>query len=263
MFKKAVLLGVFLLLISSSSAYTKVTICGTEYTQGAADGVCPDYYFPADAGVYQAGLADVDCHYINISISNTTANGYSGWNLITIPQQVNNYIGEGSVNGRLGAIFVDKNITAVQKLNYTLLSEGDITTPYDATQYFTLTGWSADLPQIDAGYSYWVNATEQFNLTVPYTPLDNYTIALNSSGDSGLNMISWFSNRSSTIALELNGTACEEMISYVYRWNVTAQEYEVATNTTNFTNQFSTLEIGRGYWFEIASGKNCSWTYIP
>jgi len=241
-----------------SDAYTNVTICGVVYTQGADDGICPDYYFPSDAGDYNASTDDPDCSYINISISNASSGSYNGWNLITIPQEINNYI----KNGRLGEIFIDHGIVYVERLNYSLLS-GGYTLPYDLTQYNDGESWTVEFIQIEEGRSYWVNVTNAFNLTVPYTPLVNYTIELVSSGDSGLNMVAWFSNRTATIADELSGTDCEDLISYVYRWDVDTQDYEAVTNGTGFTGAFSTFEPGEGYWLEVANGQSCNWTYIP
>jgi hypothetical protein len=261
MFRKIMLLMVFccafLLFINTAEAYTKVKICGVTYTQGDDDGICPDFYFPANAGNYKKGVSDPDCQYINITVSNATTASYAGWNLITIPQAVNNYIKKG----RLGQIFSDNNVTAIQVLNYSKLAGGDFAAPYNVGSYGN--GWTNGVKKIEPGNSYWINSSSEFNITLPYTHQENYTAELLFSGDSGLNMISWFSNRTETIIEALNNTDCEGFVSYVYRWNYTTQAYEVSTNSTNFTTQFSNFTPGIGYWLEIASEVGCNWTYIP
>jgi len=246
--------------IADAKKYDRVKICGKWYTLGEADNVCPDYYFPEDAGVYNASNGtdtDPDCFYVNITADNTSdpGSGYSNWSLITFPQKVNKKISKG----RLGTLLADQGIDQIAYCN----STGCVAVAYiNVTYNYTIDSWSTDFTEINPEYSYWVRSSNDLNLKVPYTWEQNHTVELN----EGDNMVGWYSNESKSVADSLNGTDCEGKLMLIHRWNTTTQWYNTAYYNGSEVIQvteFTTFEPGYGYWFQLYAGYSCNWTYEP
>ena len=239
--------------VADAKKYDRVKICGKWYTLGAADNVCPDYYFKNDAGYYNASngtSTDPDCFYVNISVSNITGGqGYSNWSLITFPQKVNKKISKG----RLGKVLSKYGIDFIAYCNNSTDCTGVgiyINTTYNSD-------WSTDFTEITPGKAYWVRSSNSTSLQIPYTWEQNYTLEVN----NGTTMVGWYSNNTKYINdSTLNRTICPA--TYIYRWNTTTQWYESSMwNGTDWTLDFNQFEPGYGYWFE--TNQSCNWTYEP
>jgi hypothetical protein len=161
-----------------------------------------------------------------IDTEGTDLNLSEGWNLISIPLEMDN----NSIN----AVFPDAN-------------DGDELYVYDngwisATYYSNLPGWYGDLETVEPDKGYWYSATTTYTATIKGTEAGTRTVSI----AEGWNLIGYTRLSAANLSvLLMNVTNEDELYTYNEGW-ISATYY---SNLPGWYGDISEMKPGKGYWY--------------
>ena len=179
----------------------------------------------------------------------------AGWNLISIPLNLNTWIlGDESTVGNPLNVTPTNCLSSIYRYNTTsyLFEKSD---HFDNWGWYPATG-SGSFTALEPGRGYWVMAQQDCELTFTGTEPSDLDIPL----DTGWNLIGWYSMNEAALGEEavvgnpLNVTPANSLTS-IYRYNTTSALFEKSDHFPDWgwypatgSEGFTKMEPGRGYW---------------
>src|SRR5660397_32251 len=239
------------------SDYTGVDLnSGTIQNIPGSDGIGDTPYSIIDGAGAQDRYPFMEMNgWILSQESTKTVELESGWNLISIPLNLNTWIlGDESTVGNPLNVTPTNCLSSIYRYNST-------SNLFEKSEHFDNWGWypatgSESFTALEPGRGYWAMAQQDCSLTFTGTEPSDLDIPL----DTGWNLIGWYSMNEAALGEEaivgnpLNLTPANSLTS-IYRYNATSASFEKSDHFVNWgwdpatgSEGFTKMESGRGYW---------------